>query len=188
MATQISDINEQELISGCIRGDNIIRHCLYEQYARQMLGICYRYTGNRQVSEDLLHDGFIRVFESIRAFQYRGNGSLKAWISKIFANVSLEYLRANAPKATVPLEEWQEMELAQDEEFEMVSTDVLMRFIAELPTGYRTVLNLYVFEDMPHKEIAKILHINEASSRSQYARAKILLGQKIKEYMKMNRM
>jgi RNA polymerase sigma-70 factor (ECF subfamily) len=178
------NIDEQELISGCIRGDNAIRHYLYEQYAQQMLGICYRYTGNREVSEDLLHDGFIRVFESIRVFQYRGNGSLKAWISKIFANVSLEYLRANAQKATVPLEDWQELESIQNEDIESIPEDVLMRFITELPTGYRTVLNLYIFEEMPHKKIAKILHINEASSRSQFARAKTLLAQKIKSYIK----
>jgi RNA polymerase sigma-70 factor (ECF subfamily) len=177
------NIDEQELISGCIQGDNRIRHYLYEQYAQQMLGICYRYTGNREVSEDLLHDGFIRVFESICVFQYRGSGSLKAWISKIFTNVSLEYLRANARKTIVPLEEWKEIEPIQDEEFESIPADVLMRFIAELPTGYRTVLNLYIFEEMPHKEIAKMLHINEASSRSQFARAKTLLAQKVKNYI-----
>jgi RNA polymerase sigma-70 factor (ECF subfamily) len=177
------NIDEQELISGCIRGDNTIRHCLYEQYARQMLGICYRYTGNKEVSEDLLHEGFIRIFESIRIFQYRGDGSLKAWISKIFTNVSLEYLRTHSQKINVPLEEWREMESVQDEELERIPADILMRFIAELPTGYRTVLNLYIFEEMPHKEIAKMLHINEASSRSQYARAKALLAQKIKNYI-----
>jgi RNA polymerase sigma-70 factor (ECF subfamily) len=148
-----------------------------------MLGVCYRYTGNRQVSEDLLHDGFIRVFESIRAFQYRGEGSLKAWISKIFVNVSLEYLRANAQKTTVPLEEWKESESFPDEELESIPADVLMRFITELPAGYRTVFNLYVFEEMPHKEIAGILHINEASSRSQLARAKSFLAKKIKKYI-----
>ena len=148
-----------------------------------MLGVCYRYTGNRQVSEDLLHDGFIRVFESIHVFQYRGIGSLGAWIRKIFVNVSLEYLRASAQKSTVSLEEWQEPESIRDEEFELVPADVLMGFIAELPTGCRTVLNFYIFEEMPHKEIAKILHINEASSRSQLARAKTLLAQKVKAYL-----
>ena len=162
----------------------MIRHCLYEEYARQMLGICYRYTGNRQVSEDLLHDGFIRVFESIHVFQYRGPGSLKAWIRRIFVNVSLEYLRANAKKATVPIEEWQEQAPIQNEELELVPADVLMHFITELPVGYRTVFNFYVFEEMSHKEIAKILHINEASSRSQLARAKNLLAQKVKAYMR----
>jgi len=172
------------LISGCIREDNAVRHCLYERYARQMLGVCYRFTGNRQISEDLLHDGFIRVFESIRVFQYRGAGSLTAWIHKIFVNVSLEYLRANIQKATVPLEEWQEAELAGDEEFELVPADVLMRFVSELPTGYRTVFNFYIFEEMSHKEIGEMLHINEASSRSQFARAKMLLAQKVKAYLR----
>jgi RNA polymerase sigma-70 factor (ECF subfamily) len=181
------NIGEEELISGCIRGDNVIRHYLYELYACQMLSICYRYTGNRQVSEDLLHDGFIRVFESIRMFQYRGNGSLKAWISKIFVNVSLEYLRANAQKPTVSLEEWMEPESIRDEELESIPADVLMGFIAELPTGYRTVFNLYIFEEKPHKEIAGMLHINEASSRSQFARAKNLLAQKVKKYINSSR-
>ena len=148
-----------------------------------MLGICYRYTGNKQVSEDLLHDGFIRVFESIHEFHYRGVGSLKAWIRKIFVNVSLEYLRANAQKTTVPVEEWQDLEPIRDEEFESVPADVLMRFITELPAGYRTVFNFYVFEEMSHKEIAKMLHINEVTSRSQLARAKTLLAQKVKAYM-----
>jgi len=147
-----------------------------------MLGICYRYTGNKQVSEDLLHDGFIRVFESIRLFQYRGAGSLQAWIRKIFVNVSLEYVRTQ--KSTVPMEEWKEPESIPDEEFESVPADVLMRFITELPTGYRTVFNFYVFEEMSHKEIAEILHIHEASSRSQFARAKALLAQKVKAYLK----
>ena len=149
-----------------------------------MLGVCYRYTCNRQVSEDLLHDGFIRVFESIHVFQYRGAGSLQAWLRKIFVNVSLEYLRANARMMTVPLEEWKEPEAVRDEEFVSVPEEVLIRFIAELPVGYRTVFNFYVFEDMSHKEIADKLHINEASSRSQYARAKNLLAQKVKAYLK----
>ena len=147
-----------------------------------MLGICYRYTGNKQVSEDLLHDGFIRVFESIRLFQYRGAGSLTAWIHKIFVNVSLEYVRTQ--KSTVPMEEWKEPESIPDEEFESVPADVLMRFITELPAGYRTVFNFYVFEEMTHKEIAETLHIHEASSRSQFARAKALLAQKVRAYLK----
>jgi len=109
---------------------------------------------------------------------------LKAWIRKIFVNVSLEYLRANAQKATVSLEEWQEQASIQDEELESIPADVLMLFITELPVGYRTVFNFYVFEEMSHKEIAEILHINEASSRSQLARAKNLLAYKIKAYMR----
>jgi RNA polymerase sigma-70 factor (ECF subfamily) len=178
------NIDEQELISGCLRGDNTIRRYLYEQYAQQMLGICYRYTGSKEVSKDLLHDGFIRIFESIRIFQYRGSGSLVAWMRKIFVNISLEYIRANAQKTTVSLEKWDEIKFIIDEEIESIPADILMRFIAELPSGYRTVLNLYIFEEIPHKEIAKILHINEVSSRSQLARAKIMLGQKIRKYIK----
>jgi len=162
-----------------------MRHCLYKQYAQQMLSICYRYTGNRQSAEDLLHDGFIRVFETIHVFEYRGEGSLRAWMCKIFVNISMEHIRMNAHRATVSIESRQESEeYIEDEELELVPADILMRFITELSTGYRTVLNLHVFEEMSHKEIAELLHINEATSRSQYIRAKAALAKKVKAYLK----
>ena len=179
-------MNEKELVSGCQTGDNICRYHLYKNYAQQMMGICYRYTGDVQASEDLLHDGFIKIFESIRFFQYKGDGSLKAWISKIFTNLSLEYLRKSNLKKSLPLEEWEETPLVSEKEFETVPTEILMRFIAELPEGYRTVFNLNTFENMSHKEIAKILHINESSSRSQLARAKAILANKVKVYISQN--
>ena len=179
-------MNEKELVSGCQKGDNVCRHHLYSNYARQMMGICYRYTGDMQTSEDILHDGFIKIFESIRFFQYRGEGSLKAWMSKIFANLSLEYLRNSNLKEPLPLEEWEETPSVSEKDFEIVPPEILMRFVAELPEGYRTVFNLNTFEDMSHKEIAGVLHINESSSRSQLARAKAILANKVKVYISRN--
>ena len=179
-------MNEEELVSGCKKGNNECRHHLYKNYAQQMMGICYRYTGDMQVSEDLLHDGFIKIFESIPFFQYRGCGSLKAWMSKIFTNLSLEYLRKNSSKEPISLEEWDEVVSTTEEDFEAVPEGLLMHFIAELPDGYRTVFNLNTFEDMSHKEIATVLHINESSSRSQLARAKAILADKVKAYISQN--
>ena len=179
-------MNEKELVSGCQKGDNVCRHHLYNNYARQMMGICYRYTGDIQTSEDILHDGFIKIFESIQFFQYRGEGSLKAWISKIFANLSLEYLRKSNLQEPLPLEEWEETLPVSEKDFETIPSEILMRFVAELPEGYRTVFNLNTFEDMSHKEIAEMLHINESSSRSQLARAKAILANKVKVYISQN--
>jgi RNA polymerase sigma-70 factor (ECF subfamily) len=177
------EINESDLISGCKTGDGVSRRYLYEIFAPKMMGICFRYTCDMQVSEDLLHDGFIRVYEAIRLFQYRGPGSLKAWMGKIFTNIALDYLRKNSFKESVSLDEIEEPENLLEENFETIPTAVLMRFLAELPEGYRTVFNLYAFEEMSHKEIAGLLHINESSSRSQLTRAKTILAKKIKTYI-----
>ena len=110
---------------------------------------------------------------------------MKAWISRIFVNASLEYLRKNEPiRNSSSIEEWKEPDAdVKDEEMEQIPNQVLMEFISQLPEGYRTVFNLYIFEEMPHKEIAEILHINEGSSRSQLLRAKALLTKKVNEYM-----
>ena len=88
-------MNERDLVSGCQKNDNASRRYLYEYYAQKMRGVCFRYTGDISTAEDLLHDGFIRIFESIHSFQYRGEGSLRAWMSRIFTNLALEFLRKN---------------------------------------------------------------------------------------------
>ncbi|GHU63979.1 DNA-directed RNA polymerase sigma-70 factor [Bacteroidia bacterium] len=178
-----NEFSETDVISGCNREDNVYRRYLYDYYAPLMKSICYRYTGDKQVAEDLLHDGFIRVFDSIHIFEYRGNGSLKAWMSRIFMNVSLEYLRKIRLQPTVSIDEYQEQANVPEEDLRTIPTEVLMHFVAELPDGYRTVFNLYIFEEMPHKEIAEILHIHEGSSRSQLLRAKALLTKKVNEYL-----
>jgi RNA polymerase sigma-70 factor (ECF subfamily) len=179
----VIEIDELDLISGCKQGDNVSRRYLYEVYAPKMMSICYRYTGDVEVSEDLLHDGFIRVFSAIQLFRYKGEGSLKAWMSMVFANLALEYLRKNSFKDSVPFEEIEELEYVSEKELEVISTDVLMSFLTELPEGYRTVFNLHIFEKRSHKEIAGLLQINESTSRSQLARAKVILSKKIKAYI-----
>ncbi len=179
-------MSETELIDKCKSGDNIARKKLYETYSRQMMSICYRYIGDKEASEDILHDGFIKVFLSIRSFDFRGDGSLKAWISRIFVNASLEYLRKNEHiRNSSPIEEWRETDTdVGEEEMEQIPDSVLMEFISQLPEGYRSVFNMYTLEDMSHKEIGSALGINEASSRSQLSRAKAILVKKVQDYIK----
>ncbi|WP_455674618.1 RNA polymerase sigma factor [Phocaeicola sp.] len=178
-------MSENELSERCRQKDNSARKELYELYAGQMLAICCRYAGDRDTAKDLMHDGFIKAYNSFDKFTYRGEGSLKAWLARIMVNTSLEYLRKNdILNQTLTLESVPEApEEPDDGDIEQVPKQMLMRFIEELPPGYRTVFNLFVFEEKPHKEIARLLGINEKSSSSQFFRAKSLLAKRIKEYM-----
>ena len=154
--------NEIELIKGCRAGQDSARKELYTLYAKQMLAVCYRYTGDMDAAHDVLHDGFIKIFTN---FSFRGESSLCTWITRVMVTQSLDFLRREKRVSQLVVHEEQ-----------------LMAFIAELPDGCRTVFNLYVFEEKSHKEIAKMLHIKEHSSTSQLHRAKYLLAKRIKEY------
>lgn len=182
-------MNETELSERCRQKDNIARKKLYELYSGQMMAICCRYAGDRQLAQDLLHDGFLKAFNSFDKFTYRGEGSLRAWLSRIMVNTSLEYLRKNdVLHQTLTLEEVPEtVNNEAEEELERIPQKVLMDFIANLPVGYRTVFNLYTFEEKSHREIAVMLNINEKSSASQLFRARALLAKKITEYMSRNK-
>lgn len=189
-------MEEQQLSILCKRGDSNARKILYETYAGYMLGICIRYVGDKHVAQDLLHDGFLKIFASFEKFTWRGNGSLRAWMSRIMVNMAIEYLRRERNGRLVFEEgagniSGKEEKLGlyvepQADKMSLVPESVIMKFIAELPQGYRTVFNLFVFEEKSHKEIASMLGINERSSSSQLLRAKSALARRINEYIKDN--
>lgn len=172
----------------CKVGDNLARKELYERYAGRMLGVCLRYSGDRETAQDLMHDGFLKIFGSFDKFTWRGEGSLRAWMERVMVNTVLQQLRKNdVMNLSTALENSPEVYEEPDASVvETIPQEVLMNFIAELPTGYRTVFNLYVFEEKPHKEIAQLLGINEKSSASQLTRAKASLAAKVREWMKKN--
>ncbi len=173
---------EPELIDGCKRGENKARKELYERYAEKMLCLCYRYIGHTEEAHDLLHDGFLKVFASIVSFTYRGEGSLRAWMSRVFVNLALERLRKkDLLRDVIPLDAVSEQASEPEPDADGLPIELLMHFIAELPPGYRTVFNLYVFEEWSHREIASRLGINEKSSASQFYRARCLLVAQIRE-------
>lgn len=181
-------MEEQKLAERCKVGDNLARKELYERYAGRMLGICLRYSGDRETAQDLMHDGFLKIFGSFDKFTWRGEGSLRAWMERVMVNTVLQQLRKNdVMNLSTALENSPEVYEEPDASVvETIPQEVLMNFIAELPTGYRTVFNLYVFEEKPHKEIAQLLGINEKSSASQLTRAKASLAAKVREWMKKN--
>lgn len=179
-----ADISEEGLSLRCKQEDMNARRMLYERYGGALMAICLRYTGNREEAEDVLHDGFLHIFESIKQFTYQGEGSLKAWLSRVMVNEALGFLRKRnlQTQQEMLLNDIPDVPDEEDNGFDDIPSSVLMKMISELPDGYRTVFNLYVFEDKSHKEIASILGITEHTSSSQFYRAKSLLMKKINEY------
>ena len=178
-------MTEEELAILCKQANAFARKTLYERYAGLLMAICMRYIGDAEAAQDVLHDGFIRIFQSMDKFTYQGEGSLKAWLSRVIVNESLGYLRKQSAKMQqeVLVDEIPDTEDDGEEAgIEDIPRSVLMKFISELPDGYRSVFNLYVFEEKSHKEIGKLLGITEHTSSSQFYRAKSLLIKKIKDY------
>ena len=181
-------MEEQELADLCRQGNNRARKELYERYASRMQTICLRYSGDRDTAQDLLHDGFLKIYHSFDKFTWRGDGSLRAWMERVMVNTALQFLRKNdIMTQTSALEDSPELYNEPDaSDIEIIPQAVLMQFIEELPVGYRTVFNLYTFEDKSHREIAELLGINEKSSASQLFRAKSTLAKKVKDWIKVN--
>ena len=180
-------MEEQILAEGCSAGSAAARKELYDRYAGRLLAICMRYAGDRATAEDLMHDAFLKIYGAFDRFAYRGPGSLRAWIERITVNVALEWLRSRNRLTSLPLDEGRAQEPVAEPDPGQVARiprDVLMRFVAELPDGYRTVFNLYCIEGYSHREIARMLGINEKSSSSQLFRARALLARRIREYEK----
>ncbi len=177
---------EQELVEGCCRGDNTARKELYDAYAGRLLAVCMRYLSDRATAEDMLHDSFIKIFASLSKFTYRGEGSLRAWMERVTVNVVLEYLRRNKKNIISNVEDGDipDIQDAPSDDVARVPYEVIMRYVQELPDGYRTVFNLFCIEGWSHREIADSLGINEKSSSSQLTRAKSILATKLKEYLK----
>lgn len=156
---------------------------LYDRYIGYLTAVCSRYVVDSAAVKDILQDAFVKVFSKLDGFEYRGEGSLKAWMSRIVVNDSLKSLRGAGRLKYV--DELPDTE--GDGEIEGVP-DVPVRELAEmiksLPDGYRTVFNLFVFEKKSHREIAGLLGIKEDSSASQFFRARAMLAKKIKDYWK----
>lgn len=178
-------MEELELSEKCKQGDNLARKELYERYAGRLLVICLRYIGDREKAQDVMHDGFLQIFASFDKFVWRGNGSLRAWLEKVMTNTALMSLRRkDVMNQTMEIEDYQEQcHEPEPSELEQIPQEVLLKLIREMPDGYRTVFNLYTFENKSHKEIAQELGINERSSSSQLHRAKNYLIKKIWEYL-----
>ena len=173
--------NEQHILDLFRRGDSSAMDTLYAHYADYLTGVCYRYITNDEDLKDVLQESFIKIFTQITSFEYRGSGSLQAWMTRIAVNESLQLLRRQKNDPLLLDTELPDLP-DEDPDTEELTPDVLVRLLRKLPKGYRTVLNLYVIEGKSHKEIAELLHIKPDSSASQLHRAKNMLAHIINEY------
>ncbi len=174
--------NAEQIVSGCVKGDSKCQQVLYESLYRKMLGVCLRYSSNYDEAKDLLHDGFIKVFEKIKYFKH--SGSLEGWIRKIIVNNAIDNIRKNRREFTEYDGEnkFERMEdTSEDEISEMkmvnMKAERLIELIQNLSPAYKAVFNLYVVEEYSHKEIAEMLGISIGTSKSNLAKAKMRLKQ-----------
>lgn len=174
-------MDEVLLIQECLKGKRKAQGELYRRYAAKMMGVCMRYSRNRDMAHDLLQEGFIKVFTNLN--EYSGNGSFEGWMRKIFINCALEKIRRSKVfPLTFPTEET-EQETSFPNALEEISAQEMLDLIHRLPPGYQTIFNLFAIEGFSHKEIGAMLRITEGTSRSQYARARYTLQQMIKKFI-----
>ena len=174
MSGKYDQADEATLIKGCLRQRPAAQKALYERFSALMMGVCYRYARNRADAEDILQEGFIKVFRHLS--QFREQGSLEGWVRRIMVTTAINFLNRNKVlMQTIRLED-AVPELPDDELTEAhTAGNDWMEILRGLPVGYRTIVNLYAIEGYSHKEIGAMLGIAESTSRSQYARARGLL-------------
>ena len=168
---------EHELVAECKKGNAAFQRALYQQHYRKMYGVCLRYANDPDDAQDVLQEGFIRVFKKMDSF--RGEGSLEGWIRRIMVHTSIEYYRRKSRYFMVDIE-GASHELDPDmDALEQMGREEILAQIQALPAGYRTVFNLYVIEGFSHQEIGEMLRISESTSKSQLSRAKLMLRDRL---------
>ena len=166
--------DHQKLVKDCLKNNAIAQKQLYDLFSGNMLGICYRYTKSMNDAEEVLQQGFIKIFRNLH--QYKMQGDLGAWIRRIMVNTAINYLKRK-PRYQLDLsfEDSHLHPVASGEPDITLNMKDLLNLIRQLPPGYQAIFNLHAVEGYTHVEIGKILGINDSTSRSQYARARALL-------------
>ena len=181
MVRNLSTESEAVLVSKCRKGDAVAQKQVYEWLAPRMYAVCIRYVGDLEEAKDVLQDGFITLFSKIGT--YRGNGSFEGWARRIFITSSLMHLRKkDALKHAEDVEEYGDVMASDCSVTDSLDARTLLKLIAQMPSGFRTVFNMYAIEGFSHQEIAKELGITEGGSRSQLSRAKNWLKDKMKDF------
>jgi RNA polymerase sigma factor (sigma-70 family) len=165
-----------------------MQEALYQRFAPKMYGVCLRYAGNAEEAEDIVQEGFIKVFKKMDSF--RSEGSFEGWIRRIFVNTAIEHFRRKNYLQPVTEKEESTVEGKYLSVLDSLAEKDIIALIQQLSPGYRAVFNMYVIEGYTHREIADILGISEGTSKSQLSRAKSVLQEKVKtniENLKRNK-
>lgn len=167
-------MTEEQMLAGTIRNNAAAQEAFYNRFSPRMLGVCYRFAKSREDAEDMLQEGFIKIFTQLH--QYRNEGALEGWIRRIIVHTCINVLKKNKKFAdSVDLIHAHGMHTKDDMVPGIIQAKQVVECIRLLPLGYKTVLNLYAIEGYSHKEIGTMLDIEESTSRSQYTRAKAML-------------
>ena len=167
-------MTEEFMLNGCRTNNAASQEALYSRFSPRMLGVCYRFAKNREDAEDMLQEGFIKVFSQIH--QYRNEGALEGWIRRIVVHTCINVLKKNKKFSdSVDITYASGVGIREENIPSIMQAKEVVECIRLLPMGYRTVLNLYAIEGYSHKEIGNMLDIEESTSRSQYTRAKAML-------------
>ena len=180
-------LDDKQIIDGCCRKDKKAQKALFDRFAKVLLGICMRYAGRRDEAEDILQDGFVKIYGNIR--DYAGTGSFINWMKKIMINTAITHYHRNLKHHyQQDIEDIRETDI-EGYEFEAAefTREELFGVISGLPEGYRMVFNLYALEGYKHKEIAELLEIDINTSKSQYSRARGLIRKRLEVLKKERR-
>jgi RNA polymerase sigma-70 factor (ECF subfamily) len=167
-------MTEEQMLAGSVKNNPAAQEELYNRFSPRMLGVCYRFAKNREDAEDMLQEGFIKIFTQLH--QYRNEGALEGWIRRIIVHTCINILKKNKKFAdSVNIIYAKSIHIREEMIPSIMQAKQVVECIRLLPVGYRTVLNLYAIEGFSHKEIGQLLDIEESTSRSQYTRAKAML-------------
>lgn len=175
--------DEQRLVERLQKGDKSAAREFYARYANSLAGVCMRYIADEEDLKDVLQNAFAHTFSHMAEFEYRGTGSLQAWARRVVINESLKFLRTKEHFEALQ-DNYDVADESEDDEplISNIPPDALRQMLSRLPIGYRTVLNLYVFEGKSHQEIAALLGIKKVTSASQLHKAKKMMAKMIKKY------
>ena len=178
-------ITESDLLQGCLSGNRRMQEELYRRFSPRMYAVCLRYAGKAEEAEDILQEGFIKVFRKMDS--YRGDGSFEGWMRRIFVNTAIEHFRRKRCLMPVTEREENTIEGKYNSVLDDLGAKDILALVQELSPGYRTVFNMYVVEGYTHREIADMLGISEGTSKSQLSRAKVILQDMVKTFIDRQR-
>ncbi|MCU0370469.1 MAG: sigma-70 family RNA polymerase sigma factor [Bacteroidales bacterium] len=174
---------DKELIERCLENDPRAQEFLYKRFSRRMYGVCLRFARNTLEADDILQEGFIKVYTFLKDF--RQDGSLEGWIRRTIINTAINYYNSKQKEWNeTSIDKAESYQSTSDDILEKISTSDLLKLIQELPEGYRMVFNLYIIEGYNHHEIAEMLHISENTSKSQLSRARTALQERLTQRKK----
>lgn len=177
--------SEFDLITGCIEGNRLMQKELYDRYSPRMYSVCLRYAFDSEEAQDILQDGFIKVFNKLGS--YRHEGSFEGWIRRVIVNTAIEYFRRRKYTQTIDDKYNNTIDSKNHSALDKLAEKDIINLIQQLSPGYRTVFNMYVIEGFSHREIAEQLNISEGTSKSQLSRGRVLLQELVNKFILDNK-